>query len=80
MNWFRILWLGEKIKKEVKMNKMWYESKTLWANVLAVVAIAVQGQVGFILTPELQMTALGVINIILRAVTKHEVNWTSEAK
>lgn len=76
MNWLRAFWLAEKIKREVEMDKMWYASRTLWVNVLAVIAIVLQGQFGYVLTPELQMTALGVVNVILRGITKKAINWT----
>ena len=52
-------------------------SKTLWVNVLAVVAMLVQGQTGFIIDAEAQIALLGVINLVLRAVTKEPLNWKS---
>jgi|GEM_PF-2051378 len=50
-------------------------SKTLWINLLAVVAMVVQSQTGFVLDMEEQMAILGVINIVLRFVTKEPVAW-----
>lgn len=57
------------------MGKKWWHSKTMWANALAVVGIAVQGATGFILSPEIQVAALGVINVVLRLITKEEIVW-----
>jgi hypothetical protein len=57
-------------------NKIWYTSKTLWVNAIAVVAMVVQGVIGKeIIGIELQATILAVINMILRLVTKQPVAW-----
>ena len=50
-------------------------SKTFWLNVLAVVALIVQSQFGFVISPELQASLLMILNVILRLVTKTEVTW-----
>jgi len=56
--------------------KKWYASKTLWVNVLAVVAIVAQGITGKqILSLEMQGVILGGINMVLRLVTKSEIAW-----
>lgn len=56
--------------------KNWYESKTLWVNLLALVAIVVQGVTGKeYLSVETQGVVLTVINMLLRVITKHEINW-----
>jgi hypothetical protein len=57
------------------MNKSWYESKTLWVNLLAVVAVFIWGKE---LDPEIVGAILVVLNIILRLLTKKEIVW--EAK
>jgi hypothetical protein len=58
-------------------NKPFWASKTLWVNALAVAA-AVGTVVGFDLTPELQaeivVIVMGVVNIVLRFVTKSGVS------
>ena len=59
----------------LRRNKMWYTSKTLWVNALAVVALVAQSQWGYVLTPESQVAILGVVNLVLRAVTKTEIVW-----
>jgi ABC-type Fe3+-siderophore transport system permease subunit len=52
------------------MEKPWYASKTLWANSLAIVGAVVQGVTGNeIISPEIQITVMGVINMILRFFT-----------
>jgi len=53
------------------MNKKWYLSKTLWVNVLAAIAGVTQAIMGTqLMDPEAQVAILGVINMILRVVTK----------
>jgi hypothetical protein len=54
--------------------KKWYLSKTLWVNVVALVAIIAQGVTGKdVLAPEVQGSILAIINLILRAVTKQQL-------
>ena len=56
--------------------KNWYESKTLWTNALGVAAIVAQGVTGKqVIDPAAQGVVLGVLNLILRLVTKSEVVW-----
>ena len=50
--------------------KPFWSSKTLWVNVLAAVALFVQNQYGYALSPDLQAYILILVNIILRTVTK----------
>ena len=59
------------------MTKTWYTSKMLWVNAIAIVAIIAQGQFGFVIDPVVQMGALAVINIILRAITGEDIIWNS---
>lgn len=56
--------------------KPFYLSKGMWLNVLAVIALVLQNQYGFVLKPETQIAILGVINLILRIVTKSPVSWS----
>jgi Mg2+/citrate symporter len=54
--------------------KKWYLSKTLWVNVIALIAIIAQLVSGReIISQEAQGLFLTGINIILRIVTKHEL-------
>jgi len=55
--------------------KPFWTSKTMWINVLAVVAMVVQQQYGFAIDPETQVAILGVVNLVLRIVTKSAVDW-----
>lgn len=55
--------------------KKWYTSKTLWLNVLGIVAIVLQTQIGFVLSAELQTSVLAILNVVLRIVTKEPIHW-----
>jgi hypothetical protein len=55
--------------------KKWYQSKTLWANAVSILAVLVQLKYGYVVPVELQGIALGVVNIGLRAITKEEIIW-----
>ena len=52
-------------------------SKTLWVNLIAVVAMFFQSQTGMVIDPEYQVAILSVVNLILRLVTREPVNWKS---
>lgn len=61
--------------------KKWFESKTLWVNLIALVAIVIQGITGKeYLSAESQGVLLTIINMLLRFVTKHEIDWNGEDK
>lgn len=63
------------------MKKQWYLSKTLWVNILALVAVILQGVTGKeILSVETQGIILTVVNILLRLVTKQELTTTNDQK
>lgn len=56
-------------KISVQKDKKWYESKTVWANLMIITAgvlTAVAGQ----LETGVPITVAGVLNILLRTVTK----------
>ena len=59
------------------MTKTWYTSKMLWVNAIAIIAIIAQGQFGFIIDPVAQLSMLGVINIVLRAITGEDLVWSN---
>ena len=63
--------------KEAEMDtKLWYASRTLWANALVIIAMIVTEVTGHNpLSAEAQVGILGFINLILRAVTKQPINW-----
>ena len=50
--------------------KRWYTSKTLWLNLLAIVAFVAQAEFGYILDVEAQAVILAAINLLLRIITK----------
>jgi len=54
-----------------------WQSKTLWANVIAIGALLLQTYTGFVIDPEKQVGLLGMINVVLRLITKKPVNWGS---
>jgi len=53
--------------------KKWWHSKTLWANFLYVVAVVSVQFFGYEITPETQLSVLGIINIILRFYTTEPI-------
>lgn len=53
-----------------EVGKKWYLSRTLWVNLIALVALLLQSQVGFELSSEETAAILVVINLIMRAITK----------
>ena len=54
-------------------DKPWYLSKTLWINVIALSALLIQSQYGFVISPEEQLGIITVANLILRAITGKEL-------
>ena len=56
------------------MNKLWYTSKTLWLNVLAIIGIVFFGKE---LPPEVIVALLGGLNFVLRLITKKPIVWTN---
>ena len=58
------------------INKKWYLSKIVWVNAIAFVGVVIQSATNkTILTPELQVMVLSVINLFLRSVTKENIIW-----
>ena len=55
--------------------KAWYQSKTLWLNILAAAAGVIQSFTGFVVSVEVQGAILIILNVILRLVTKSEIAW-----
>ena len=55
-------------------SKAWYLSKTLWVNFISIVGVFTAKQFGFEITAEQTVTILGVINAILRFITKQPVS------
>lgn len=65
----------EVVSEVLSGNKKWYTSKTIWVNLLAAAAIAVQSKYGFAVPIEYQAMALSGVNLILRKITKGEISW-----
>lgn len=55
-------------------SKPFYLSRTLWVNFLAAVALFLQSQYGYVLSPDLQAYVLIAVNALLRIVTKSELS------
>ena len=60
------------------MQKEWYWSKTLWINIISVAAIIIQSYTGYLIDPAMQVSALAIINIIVRAITGNDVTFGSK--
>ena len=59
--------------------KNFWESKVFWINVLAIIGFVIQYFVtDFVISPAIQASALAVINMILRFITKKEIVWNVE--
>lgn len=55
--------------------KSFYTSKTLWVNILSIVGVFVANKYGYTLTAEQTTLILGLINMILRAITNEKLTW-----
>jgi hypothetical protein len=51
-------------------------SKTLWTNLLAIVAMAVQSQTGYVIPLEAQTLLLAAGNLGLRTITRQPLDWS----
>jgi len=60
------------------MGKKLWLSKTFWVNLIAIVALAIQSIFGFVIEPTHQIWILGVINAVLRMVTKEPIAWNDK--
>jgi len=50
-------------------------SKTIWVNVVAVAATFAATRFGIVIDASTQVAILGVVNLVLRIVTKQPVSW-----
>lgn len=57
-------------------SKSIFTSKTVWANVVAVAAGFAAQKFGIQIDAATQVAILGVINLVLRVVTKQPVAWS----
>lgn len=53
--------------------KVWWKSKTLWLNFVALLAAILQAKYGLVLDPATQGMILATMNLILRAITKDPI-------
>lgn len=54
------------------MGKKWYLSKTIWANAITIASLIFYGQE---LGADTQLAVLGVVNTLLRLITKEPITW-----
>lgn len=58
------------------INKKWWMSKTVWLNVIALIGVMLQSMYNKEVIPvELQATILSVVNLLLRSITKTNLEW-----
>ncbi|MBK5242831.1 hypothetical protein [Clostridium sp.] len=68
--------MSEIQKVEVVVSKKWYLSKTIYVNSIMLVGVMAQQIAGKdIITPELQVVILSLVNLILRSITKENITW-----
>jgi L-asparagine transporter-like permease len=72
MNWIEKMWtlIISAKTAEGELGKAWYRSKTLWLNFLTIVGALVATKYGFSFGEAELVFALGLVNIILRLITK----------
>jgi hypothetical protein len=58
--------------------KVWWSSKTIWLNLMALIATILQLKYGLILDATTQGVILSGLNIILRAITKEPIGLKSD--
>lgn len=56
------------------MTKNIVYSKTMWVNILTMVALLLQFRYGFVISPEEQAAILAVINMLLRLITQEKLS------
>jgi len=66
---------GAEVTTVLSAGKKWYESKVVWVNAIAVVALVAQSYFGYSIPAAYEATALGLLNLILRAITKDPITW-----
>ncbi len=55
------------------IKKEWYHSKTIWVNIIAMIVILIQAYAGFVVSAEEQAAVIVIINLLLRAITKTQL-------
>lgn len=54
-----------------------WQSKTLYINLIAMCAPTIAQRFGVTITAEDQVYILGIVNIVLRIITKQPVSWSA---
>ena len=57
------------------MNKSFLKSRTVWLNVIGLIALYAQSQFGYVITPEAQSAVLLLLNLILRFDTSEPISF-----
>ena len=57
------------------MGKKWWLSKTLWVNLISILAVVLANKTDINLSSEMQVQIIAVVNIILRLITRTELKW-----
>jgi len=55
--------------------KMWYTSRTLWVNILTLVAMIATLTLKVDIPPEATVSGLALINMMLRKATNKKIDW-----
>lgn len=61
------------MKNTKQTSKKWYKSKVVWVGILTILGGVITGISGELQTGS-ELTALGIINIILRYMTSQSIN------
>lgn len=48
------------------MTKQFWKSKIFWVNIVSTIALILQSQFGFVLSPEMQLAIVMILNLIFR--------------
>jgi len=60
------------------MAKEWLTSKTMWMNVICIIALIAQSQLVFVMDVASQAVMIATVNILLRTITKEPIVWKTE--
>jgi len=57
------------VPEEIVVKKKWFQSWTLWTNIVGAVCLFLQTQFGFVVDPKIQGYILFILNVLLRFKT-----------
>lgn len=63
------------VEQENNTVKSIFLSKTVWANVVAIIVFFVNRKFGYVISPDAEVEILAFINVVLRSVTNQPVRW-----